>query len=321
MQRILLTGASGFVGRVVLQRALEAGHQVTLAVRRPLAEPHPRARTVRVGEIDESTRWEEALEGVTTVIHAAGRAHIMGEAPALALPLFRRINRGGTERLAREAARLGVSRFVFVSSIKVNGDRTSVGRPFTESDPPCPGDPYAISKWEAEQVLQEIAAGTGLSAAVVRPPLVFGPGVRANFRSLMRWVERGLPLPLGALRNRRSLVGVQNLADLLLTCARHERAAGELFLAADQPAVSTSALVTMLSHAFDRPPVLLPVPETALRLAGRALGRSAAVARLCDSLEVDSSKASRLLDFAPALSLEQGLQAAVQGYRRRAGSA
>lgn len=317
MNRILVTGTSGFLGGRLMERALGAGHEVTAVVRGSVPDDKRAGlRTVRIGEICGHTQWDQALEGVTTIIHAAGRAHIMRETATDPLSEFRRVNTDGTRRLAECAARHGVRRVVYISSIKVNGERTEAPHgSFREDDSPRPSDPYGVSKLEAEVALADVAARSGIEFAIVRPPLIYGPGVRANFLSLLRWIDRGLPLPLGAVDNRRTLVSVWNLCDLLLACATHPKAAGQLFLAGDTPAVSTAELVRMLARAMGRPARLVPVPLAALRAAGSLLGRGEQIRRLCDSLLIDSEKAQRLLDWRPAFSLEEGLDRTVRWYR------
>jgi UDP-4-keto-D-QuiNAc 4-reductase len=318
VRHVLVTGANGFVGRKVCELAARDGLRVR-AVARELAtlEPGLLANAARVGAIDGGTDWAAALRDVDTVVHAAARVHVMN-AGADALPEFRRVNVDGTRRLAEAAAKSGVGRLVYVSSIKVNGERTVGDGAFREDDAPQPSDPYGISKLEAERALLTVAAQTGLEVTIVRPPLVYGPHVRANFLALMRAVDRGMPLPLGAVANRRSLVAVENLAHLLLLCGRHSNAGGRLFLAADARPLSTAELVRLLAAALGRSARLLPVPPAALRLAGTLIGRTAQVARLCDSLRIDTSLAERVLGWRAPLSVEDGLRQAAAWYRTTA---
>ncbi len=220
---------------------------------------------------------------------------------------FRRVNVEGTRQLARQAAAAGVQRFVYVSSIKVNGESTAPGRPFRADDPPQPVDPYGISKHEAEQALREQAATAGMELVVIRPPLVYGPGVRANFRSMMTWLQRGIPLPLGAIDNRRSLVALDNLCDLIVTCVQHPAAAGRTFLAGDGEDVSTTELLQRLGRALGHPARLLPVPPGLLRTTLGLLGKGDIAQRLCSSLQVDISTARELLGWQPPISLDEGL--------------
>lgn len=307
---VLVTGATGFVGRALVPALAERGHAVRSAVRRAgsglLGE-------VAVGEIGPETDWSAALQGVDVVIHLAARVHVMQDTAADPLAAFRRVNTDGTERLARQAAEAGVRRLVLVSSIKVNGERAE--RPFTELDPPRPEDPYGISKAEAEAVLRRVAEEAGLEAVVVRPPLVYGPGVGGNFARLLALVERGLPLPLGAVDNRRSLVGRCNLVDFLVRCAEHPAAAGETFLVSDGEDLSTAELIRRLARALDRPVRLWPVPPALLYAAGRVTGRTAVVERLCGSLQIDSRKGRERLGWAPPATVEEELARTAAAWR------
>jgi len=263
------------------------------------------------------TDWTRALQGVDAVVHLAARAHVMQDSAADPLAAYRGINVLATHALARAAAQAGVRRFVYVSSIKVNGEST--GAPFSELDVPQPQDAYGRSKWEAEQSLREIATTTRLPVVILRPPLIYGPGVKGNFLSLLRAIDRGLPLPLAAIRNRRSLLYVGNLADALVLCLEHEAAAGQTYLVADDT-VSTPDLVRQIAQALDRPARLVFVPPLLLRMAGAALGKSAAVARLLGSLEIDSSRIRRELGWLPRTGIAQGLGETARWYHRHPGT-
>jgi nucleoside-diphosphate-sugar epimerase len=251
---------------------------------------------------------------VDCVVHLAARVHVMNDTAADPLAEFRRTNTAGTEHLARCAAAAGVKRLVFVSTIKVNGEETR-DRPFIESDPACPGDPYGISKWEAEQVLARVAADTGLEYVILRPPLVYGPGVKGNFLKLLSAIERGVPLPLAAIANRRSLLYLGNLVDALILAATHSLAAGKTFLVSDGQDVSSPELILRLAKEMDAPGRLLHCPRSLLRLGGRLLGRADAVSRLVESLQVDSSAIRSELGWEPPFSLEDGLKATAEWYR------
>lgn len=299
--RILVTGAGGFVGSALVPALRGQGDEVTEAGRR------------NVGELGPDTDWRPALGGVETVIHLANRAHVMREEVADPLPLFRQVNVEGSVRLAEQAAAAGVRRLVFVSSIKVNGEATRPGRPFTAADVPAPLDAYGLSKWEAEKALAAVAANTGLELVVVRPPLIYGPGVKGNLRSLMNVVRRGLPLPLGAVDNRRSLVGLGNLCDLLSLCARSPEAVGRTFLARDGEDLSTPDLIRRMGRAVGRPARLLPVSPALLRLAGVLTGRGAAVGRLLGSLEIDDAETRAVLGWVPPFGVDDGLAAMAGG--------
>jgi UDP-glucose 4-epimerase len=264
-----------------------------------------------VGSIDRATNWTEALREVDAVFHLAARVHVMKDTAVDSLAEFRKVNVLGTLNLARQAAAVGVKRFVFVSSVKVNGESTPVGQAFTEADEPNPQDAYAVSKFEAEQGLREIAADTGMAVVIIRPPLVYGPGIKANFAALMRAVQRGWPLPLGAVRNQRSLVALDNLVDFVVTCITHPQAVNQTFLVSDGQDLSTTELVRGMAHAAGVPARLLPVPVWALQAGATLLGKGDAVQRLCGNLQVDISKARQLLGWVPPVSVDEGLRRAV----------
>lgn len=311
LNRVLVTGASGFVGGAVVSRLLAGGVDVIGTVR------------LRTGEgweafspsLDHTADWRPSLAGRTVVIHAAARAHIVNETAARPLDVFREVNTLGTLRLAEQAAELGVRRFVFLSSIGVNGCQTT--RPFTEADVPNPQEPYAVSKLEAEQGLTQLAARTGMEVVILRPPLVYGADAPGNFGKLANAVRRGLPLPLGAVtRNRRTLVGLDNLVDLIVTCAHHPAAANQVFLAGDVEDLSTADLLRRIAKAFGLRPRLLPVPVAVLKAVAQVAGKAGMIERLCGSLQVDVTKAREVLGWTPPLSVDEGLaRAAESSYR------
>jgi nucleoside-diphosphate-sugar epimerase len=251
------------------------------------------------------------LAGVAVVVHAAARAHVMDETAVDSLAEFRRVNVAGTLRLAEQAAAMGVRRYVFVSSIGVNGVQSAPGKAFSEADQPNPHNAYALSKWEAEQGLIQIAVETGLEVVIIRPPLVYGPGAPGNFGSLMRAVRRGWPLPLGAIHNQRSLVALDNLVDFIVTCITHPQAANQTFLVSDGQDLSTTELVRGMVQAAGVPSRLLPVPVWALQAGASLLGKGDVVQRLCGNLQVDISKARSLLGWAPPVSVQEGLRRAM----------
>ena len=313
---ILVTGATGFVGNAVVQRLLaeDASRRVVVAVRRDNQQWPERVLSRVTGDLEPSTDWSHALEGVSAVVHCAARVHVMADTAANPLDEFRRVNVQGTLNLARQAAAAGVRRFVFVSSIKVNGEASQSGHPFTADDVPAPLDDYGVSKMEAENGLREIAGQTGMEVVIIRPPLVYGPEVKANFAAMMRWLRRGIPLPLGAIHNQRSLVALDNLVDLIVTCLTHPAAANQTFLVSDGEDVSTTELLRRMGQAMGRPARLIPVPASWLKLAATLVGKPDVAQRLCGSLQVDIEKTRRLLGWTPPLSLDEGL-------RRAAGSA
>ncbi|GAB6057931.1 UDP-glucose 4-epimerase family protein [Desulfonatronum parangueonense] len=302
---ILVTGANGFVGRALCSALREQGHAVREAVRAEGGNDQ-----VAVGEIDGQTEWVEALQGMEVVVHLAGRAHMTGDR-AQAFSAYRRVNLEGTENLARQAAKHGVRRLVFVSSVKVNGEETH-SRPFTEDDPPNPEDPYGITKWEAEQALAEVAAETGLEITVLRPPLVHGPGVKGNLLRLLQGIQQNRPFPLGAVVNKRSLIGIENLCSALCLCVAHP--ATGTYLVADSESISSPELVRTLAKAMGRQVRQFAVPVPLMELAAKVIKRKSEFRRLTGSLEVDAGKIQRELGWSPSKSLHEGLGDMVQWY-------
>jgi nucleoside-diphosphate-sugar epimerase len=309
---IVVTGASGFVGQAICARA-NAGGVVVRGVTRSPCMLAAGLQSIVVGSINQSTDWREALAAVDVVVHLAARVHVMADIAKDPLAEFREVNVEGTLNLARQAAMADVRRFVFVSSIKVNGEATQPGRPFTADAAPAPLDAYGISKMEAEQGLRAIAVETGMEVVIVRPPLVYGPGVKANFAAMMRWLHRGVPLPLGAIHNTRSLVALDNLVDLILTCVTHPAAANQTFLVSDGEDVSTTELLRRMGKAMNRPARLIPVPASLLKKAAVLVGKGDMAQRLCGSLQVDIQKTRQLLGWTPPLTLDQGLRKAAEG--------
>lgn len=295
--KVLVTGAGGFVGTALCGQLGANGVTVLKGVRGAALSPEM---------------------GIDVVVHLAGRVHVMHDSSADPLPAYRAANTLGTLNLARQAVASGVRRFVFVSTVKVNGEGRAAA--YAESDAPCPADPYAKSKWEAEQGLHAIAAKSMMEVVIVRPPLVYGPGVKANFLSMMRWVERGLPLPLGAIHNQRSLVALDNLVDFLMVCATHPAAANQTFLVSDGEDLSTTELLVRMAIALGKPPRLLPVPEWLLAGAASLLGKGQFAQRLCGSLQVDIAKAKTVLGWSPPLSVDEGLRRVAADFLVKRGS-
>ena len=378
---VLVTGANGFIGRVLCDKLITDGYQVRGAVRgaaQMTALPSGVERVV-VGDIGPETDWSEALDSIEGIVHLAARVHVMRESATDPLAAFRQVNVVGTERLARQAAKAGVKRLVYISSVKVNGERTDPqitqitrirkrgigiktnsgiegfrnlgieGRKgrrtevnpqitqitrirkkgaesrgqegelkefFSEKDVPEPQDPYAVSKWEAEQVLRDVAAETGLEVVILRPPLVYGPGVMANFLRLVKLVKLGIPLPFVCVKNRRSLIYLENLVDAIIICIIHPRAAGQTYLVSDGRDLSTPELIQRMASALGRPVRLFSIPPFLIRLAGKLLGKSAAIDRLLGSLTVDSTKIRKELEWNPPYTMEQGIRETAKWYQK-----
>lgn len=307
--RVLVTGATGFIGRALVSHLVGLGRFEVVALTRQLpADPVVGARYLQSKEL---TPLHAALVGVHTVVHLAARAHVLDDRAADPLAEFRRVNVTGTLNLAEQCAAMGVERLVFLSSIGVNGAQSVLGRAFTEVDNPGAHSAYALTKWEAEQALKVIAGGVELELVIIRPPLVYGCNAPGNFGSLMRAVQRGWPLPLGAVHNQRSLIALDNLVDFIITCVCHPQAANQTFLVSDGHDLSTTELVRGMAKAAGVPARLLPVPVWALRAGASLLGRGDAIQRLCGNLQVDISKARSLLGWVPPVSVEEGLRRAM----------
>lgn len=305
---IVLTGASGFVGRAIMQQLIVGGFAVRAVVRRMgCLFPVP-VNVYCVQDMSELTSWHDALAGSRVVIHAAARVHVMNDTANDPLVEFRRVNVEGTLNLARQSAAAGVKRFIFISSIKVNGEGAELGNPYKADDAPTPMDPYGISKMEAERGLRALATATGMEVVIIRPVLVYGPGVKANFMNMMRWLHKGVPLPFGAIHNQRSLVALDNLVDLIVTCIDHPAAANQTFLVSDGENLSTSELLRRMASALGKPARLLPVPSWLLEAGAKMLGKQALAQRLCGSLQVDISKTRELLNWAPPVSVDEALR-------------
>jgi len=309
MKKVLVTGASGFVGRALSFALLEQGHTVRAVVRSADSiSPSEGLDVVELQSLDANTDWLTAVNGQQIVIHAAARAYSMTDKAADSLREYRLVNVEGTLNLARQAVGAGVRRFIFISSIKVNGEQTTGGNRYRAEDLPAPEDAYGISKYEAEQGLMQISDNTGLEVVIIRPPLVYGPGVKGNFSSIMRVVKKGFPLPLGAINNKRSLVGIDNLVDLIITCIDHPAAVNQVFLAGDGEDLSTTELLRGVAKAAGISPCLIPVPTSILIFLALIFDKKAMAQRLLGSLQVDVTKAHGLLGWTPPLSVEEGLR-------------
>lgn len=312
---VLLTGATGFIGQALLVRLSALPTLEVVAVsRRPASVLHPSVAHAQITDINADTCWRELLKGGGVVIHTAARVHVMNDRVSDPLVEFRKVNVEGTMNLARQAVAAGVKRFIFISSIKVNGESTVIGKAYCSGSKPEPMDAYGISKLEAEQGLRELARETGLEVVIIRPPLVYGPGVKANFLSMMRWLSKGVPLPLGAIYNSRSLVALDNLVDLIAICIENPVAANQTFLVSDGEDLSTTELLRRMALALGKPAWLLPVPVWLLEAGACLLGKRAVAQRLCGSLQVDISKTRELLNWSPPIGVDEALRRTAESF-------
>lgn len=317
-----MTGATGFIGRALCSELLRHGHSVCAATRsiedsKRLAQEGVEA--IAVGTVDAGTDWHKALSGCKAVVHLAARVHVMRDETTDPLAEFRAVNVEGTLNLARQAAKAGVRRFIFLSSIKVNGELTLPGQPFTEHDVPAPLDAYGVSKHEAEEGLRKIAQQADMEVVIIRLPLVYGPGVKANFLSILRWLQKRVPLPFGAINNRRSLVALDNLLDFIATCLGHPSAANQTFMVSDGEDISTTELLHRMATVLNVPARLLPVPQKLLETGFKLVGRNDLAQRLCGSLQVDITKARTTLGWNPPISVDEGLRRTAQHFLRGLG--
>lgn len=310
---VLVTGASGFIARALIARLSAHSDVHTVgASRKPLISNDENVSYFRCDDSIEIQNWDEALRGVQVVVHTAARVHVMNDHAFNPMVDFERINVTATMHLATQSAAAGVKRFVFISSIKVNGEWTEHGRRFSAEDTPAPSDPYSLSKYKAELSLLALAKKTDMEVVIIRPPLVYGANVKANFAVMMRWLQNGIPLPFGAIHNQRSLVAVENLVELIITCCTHSHAANQVFLVSDDFDVSTTELLRKLGEAMGRKVWLVPVPMEWLRRIAVAFGREQHANRLLSSLQVDISKTRELLGWRPVVTLDQGLRSTVE---------
>jgi|SRR5690554_994559 len=313
--RILLTGSTGFVGSALQQRILADGqYDLTVSVRCAVDVP-ANVRAVQVTDLTATTDWSDALQNIDVVIHSAARVHVMNDTSADPLAEFRKVNVDGTLALAKQAVAAGVKRFIFISSVKVSGEETLNGQALHPDDEAKPQDPYGISKHEAEQELLLLASKEKLEVVIIRPTLVYGPGVKANFESMMKWVQRNLPLPLGAINNKRSLVSVYNLVDLILTCVEHPAAVNQSFFASDGQDLSTTEMIHLLSSSFEKRILLIPIPMMVLKILFSLIGKKNIYIRLCGSLQVDIGKNKRLLQWTPPVTVESAFLKTVEAYK------
>lgn len=310
--KFFVTGGSGFVGRRVVEAGKSLGWQCTYQSRSANITPESHFVT----SIDGDTDWSFALTGVDVVVHCAARVHQMTElqSPEDVLASYREVNTSGTLNLARQAAQSGVKRFVFISSIKVNGEKTLKGEAFEPSLTHSPTDPYGLSKYEAEVGLKKMAAETGFEVVIIRPPLVYGPGVKANFESMMKLMRKGIPLPFGAINNQRSLVYIDNLVSLILTCCKHPEAANRTFLVSDNDDVSTTRLMQQIADSMPRPARLIPIPQSLIEVSAKLLGKSHLSDRLCGNLQLDVTETLNTLSWKPPVTFEKGIHETVSAF-------
>lgn len=310
-----MSGATGFLGRALMSQLVANARFLPRAtIRSGVQDWEEHSELVRVGDLTAVTDWTHAVCGVNVVVHTAARVHVMNEQSGNVINIYRRTNVDGTLNLARQAADAGVKRFIFLSSIKVNGEFTRPDRFFTAEDVPNPLDAYSVSKLEAEQGLYEIGAQRGMEIVCIRPPLVYGPRVKGNFLSMMRWLDRGVPLPLRAVHNRRSLIALDNLVDMIVTCLDHPAAVNQTFTVSDDEDLSTSGLLRRISEALDRPVRLFRVPPSVLRLALNMVGKEDMALRLFGNLQVDCSKTKKLLEWRPLVSVDEGIRKTTEWY-------
>lgn len=315
MSKLLITGATGFLGSKLCSNLKFKNHLIHASARSDSqAITENNFFFFNVGALNSKTKWSTALSGIECVIHCAARAHVMKDKRKNILTSYREINVDGTRNLAIQAAMSGVKRFIFISSIKVNGESTIGSSSFKIGDIPQPEDAYGISKWEAEQTLWEISKKTGLEIVIIRPPLIYGHGVKGNLLRLLDLVYRGVPLPLAGIQNSKSFIGLQNLIDLIVLCIDHPKAPGNTFLIADKECISTSDLISKLQKIMKKPSRLFSAPTNLVKLAGLLTGKSIEVKRLLSSLKIDSSHAYKVLDWTPLITLEEGLEKTVKWY-------
>ena len=315
---ILLTGSTGFVGRALLdQLNLNETVAVKAVVRRKTDDLPSGCTSVQINGLLCDTNWSEALSSIDVVIHTAARVHLINDISSDPLAEFREINTLATLNLARQAALAGVRRFIFISSIKVNGEGTPLNQPYTANDMPAPVDLYGVSKCEAEDGLRKLTLDTGMEVVIIRPPLVYGPGVKANFLSMMHWLDMGVPLPLGAINNKRSLVALDNLVDLIVTCIDHPAATNQTFLVSDGEDLSTTELLCHMSAALGKPARLLPMPAWMLKSGAALLGKRDIAQRLLGSLQVDISKTREILNWKPPVSVDEALKKTADDFLAR----
>jgi len=315
--KVFITGATGFVGKALVSELVAQNFLVSAAVRDDTAVIAKGVLKITVGDLTKINDWQATLQSIDVVIHMAGRAHIMNDNATDPLAAFRKMNTEVTLLLAKQSAKVGVKRFIFMSSVKVNGEMTELNKPFISSDQFVPNDPYGLSKYEAEKGLLDLAKESGMEVVIIRPPLVYGAGVRANFATMMRWINKNVPLPFGAIHNQRSLVALDNLVSFIVHCINHPKAANEVFLISDGEDVSTTKLLQKVAKAFNKEPWLISIPVSWMSFAARLMGKGDVANRLFGSLQVDSSKARNLLGWKPVITMDEQLKKIVKEEKER----
>jgi nucleoside-diphosphate-sugar epimerase len=308
MKKLLLTGATGFVGKALLTELLQNDFEVIVSIRNTPISSSVKVKTIKTGNLLATTDWSPALQNIDIVIHSAARVHVMQDSSSNPLAEFRKTNVDGTLNLARQAEKSGASRFIFISSIKANGNSSSSLSMLKQDDVAPPTDPYGLSKYEAEQGLLELAKNSKMEVVIIRPPLVYGPNVKGNFLSLLKYIKKGLPLPLGSIKNKRSLVALDNLVNFIRHCTTHPKAANEIFFISDGEDVSTTELLMKIAKAFNKKLFLIPIPPIALSFIAKLFGKDAMAIRLLESLQVDNSKAIELINWRPVISMDSQLK-------------
>ncbi|WNC71198.1 SDR family oxidoreductase [Thalassotalea psychrophila] len=310
MMNILITGANGFVGKHLTKYLITQNHTVTAGTRHACLEL-PQTEQFIYDNFNPSLKWQTALANIDVVIHCAARVHLLNDKSTDPLTVYREVNTKATVELAKQAMATGVKRFIFISSIKVNGESTLPDKPFTELDEPKPTDPYAISKLEAEMQLAELTANTSMDLVIIRPPLVYGPGVKANFAKMISYVQKGIPLPFGAIKNKRSLVAIDNLTHFIELCCKHPKAANQTFLISDDNDLSSTQLLTQISKALNKQSRLMAIPQKLLSFALIIIGLKQQALRLLENLQISPNKAKALLNWQPVISTEHALSKTV----------
>jgi len=316
-ETLLITGITGFVGKALAEHLINNSNYNIIATTRRKIPLHKNIKQIVVGDLNTNIDWSNILTKVDHIIHLAGRAHIMQDTAKNPLNEFRKTNTESTLKLAKQAAKSGIKRFIFLSSIKVNGESTKPNKPFKHNHPSNPSDPYAQSKHEAEQELKKIANTSKMEIVIIRPPLIYGPQVKANFKKMIQWVQKGIPLPLGAINNKRSFVSLDNLTDLITLCLQHPKAANQTFLVSDNHDLSTTELLQRIAQALGKNTPLIPIPSNIITRVASLLGKKDLAQRLCGSLQVDIQHTKQTLNWHPPIKLNNALKKTVKHWKKK----